>query len=69
MEFDCADGCLLGQLARDAFGSLVEFHSPEEISCNYLDGVWRRLMAVPGILSLGSSRTTLSSTSAFTDAG
>ena len=43
MEFDCADGCLLGQLARYAFGSLVEFHSPEEISCNYLDGVWEKV--------------------------
>jgi len=40
MEVDCADGCLLGHLAGDAFGSLAEFHSPEEISCNYPDGVW-----------------------------
>lgn len=30
-----AQGCLLGQLARDALGSLVEFQSPEEICCNY----------------------------------
>jgi len=40
MEVDRADGCFLGQLAVDAFGSLVEFHSPEENSCNYPEGVW-----------------------------
>lgn len=27
-----AQGCLLGQLAGDALGSLVEFRSPNEIS-------------------------------------
>lgn len=34
-----AQGCLLGQLAGDALGSLVEFQSPEEIRRNYPDGV------------------------------
>ncbi len=34
-----AQGCLLGQLAGDALGSLVEFQSPEEIRRSYPDGV------------------------------
>ncbi|WP_028322879.1 ADP-ribosylglycohydrolase family protein [Desulfatiglans anilini] len=34
-----AQGCLLGQLAGDALGSLVEFRSPEEIRRRYPDGV------------------------------
>ncbi len=34
-----AQGCLLGQLAGDALGSLVEFQSPEEIRRKYPDGV------------------------------
>ena len=34
-----AQGCLLGQLAGDALGSLVEFKSPETIACLYPDGV------------------------------
>jgi len=34
-----AQGCLLGQLAGDALGSLVEFQSPDEILRNYPDGV------------------------------
>lgn len=34
-----AQGCLLGQLAGDALGSLVEFQSPEEIKRSYPDGV------------------------------
>ena len=34
-----AQGCLLGQLAGDALGSLVEFKSPEEIRRTYPDGV------------------------------
>jgi ADP-ribosyl-[dinitrogen reductase] hydrolase len=34
-----AEGCLLGQLAGDSLGSLVEFQSPEEILRNYPDGV------------------------------
>ena len=34
-----AQGCLLGQLAGDALGSLVEFRSPEEIRWRYPDGV------------------------------
>lgn len=34
-----AQGCLLGQLAGDALGSLVEFQDPREIRRNYPDGV------------------------------
>ncbi len=34
-----AQGCLIGQLAGDALGSLVEFQSPEEIRRSYPDGV------------------------------
>ncbi len=34
-----AQGCLLGQLAGDALGSLVEFHTPEQIRREYPDGV------------------------------
>jgi len=34
-----AQGCLLGQLAGDSLGSLVEFQSSEQIRCNYPDGV------------------------------
>lgn len=34
-----AQGCLLGQLAGDALGSLVEFESPEQILRAYPDGV------------------------------
>lgn len=34
-----AQGCLLGQLAGDALGSLVEFQSPEEIRKAYPHGV------------------------------
>jgi ADP-ribosylglycohydrolase len=34
-----ARGCLLGQLAGDALGSLVEFQSPEEILRYYPEGV------------------------------
>jgi ADP-ribosyl-[dinitrogen reductase] hydrolase len=34
-----AQGCLLGQLAGDALGSLVEFQSPEKIRRAYPDGV------------------------------
>lgn len=34
-----AQGCLLGQLAGDALGSLVEFQTPEEIRTQYPDGV------------------------------
>ena len=32
-------GCLLGQLAGDALGCLVEFQTPEEIRRNYPKGV------------------------------
>lgn len=34
-----AEGCLLGQLAGDALGSLVEFQTPEHIRKEYPDGV------------------------------
>jgi ADP-ribosylglycohydrolase len=34
-----AQGCLLGQFAGDALGSLVEFQSPDEIQRSYPDGV------------------------------
>lgn len=34
-----ARGCLLGQLAGDALGSLVEFRSPGEIRATHSDGV------------------------------
>jgi ADP-ribosyl-[dinitrogen reductase] hydrolase len=34
-----AQGCLLGQLAGDALGSLVEFQSPEEIKFLYPNGI------------------------------
>ena len=34
-----AQGCLLGQLAGDALGSLVEFQSPEEIRREHPNGV------------------------------
>ena len=30
MQVDRAEGCLLGQLAGDALGSLIEFQSPEQ---------------------------------------
>lgn len=42
-----AQGCLLGQLAGDALGSLVEFQGPEPIRRRYPDGV--RDMADGGI--------------------
>ena len=36
---DRAQGCLLGQLAGDALGSLVEFQKPEDILRQYPNGV------------------------------
>ena len=39
MKNERAQGCLLGQLAGDALGSLVEFQSPEQIRRAYPDGV------------------------------
>ena len=53
MQVDRAEGCLLGQLAGDALGSLIEFQSPEQIGRdNY--GVCERLsMVARGILSPG----------------
>ncbi len=41
-----AQGCLLGQLAGDSLGSLVEFTSPEVIRRKYPDGV--RILADGG---------------------
>src|ERR1035437_2629737 len=41
-----AEGCLLGQLAGDSLGGLVEFQSPEEIARKYPDGI--RLLADGG---------------------
>jgi ADP-ribosyl-[dinitrogen reductase] hydrolase len=46
MMLSRAQGCLLGQLAGDALGSLVEFRSPEEIRLNYPNGV-RELAELP----------------------
>ena len=34
-----AQGCLLGQFAGDALGSMVEFHTPEDILRNYPDRI------------------------------
>jgi ADP-ribosyl-[dinitrogen reductase] hydrolase len=34
-----ARGCMIGQLAGDSLGSLVEFQSPEQIAATYPDGV------------------------------
>ena len=34
-----AQGCLLGQIAGDSLGSLVEFRTPEDIRSEYPDGV------------------------------
>jgi ADP-ribosylglycohydrolase len=50
-----AQGCLLGQLAGDALGSLVEFQSPEEIRRNYPEcvreladgGTWNTIAGQP----------------------
>jgi ADP-ribosylglycohydrolase len=50
-----AQGCLLGQLAGDALGSLVEFKSPESIRQAYPDGLrkltgggtWKMLAGQP----------------------
>ncbi len=39
MQIDRAQGCLLGQLAGDALGSLVEFRSQEDIRREYPNGV------------------------------
>jgi len=38
-QIDRAQGCLLGQLAGDALGSLVEFQTPEQVRREYPDGV------------------------------
>jgi ADP-ribosyl-[dinitrogen reductase] hydrolase len=39
MQIDRAQGCLLGQLAGDALGSLVEFQAPDDIRREYPNGV------------------------------
>jgi len=36
---DRAAGCLLGQIAGDSVGSLVEFRTPDDIARQYPDGV------------------------------
>jgi ADP-ribosyl-[dinitrogen reductase] hydrolase len=36
-----AQGCLIGQIAGDSLGSLVEFKSPEEIAARYPEGLSR----------------------------
>ena len=38
-KLERAQGCLLGQLAGDALGSLVEFQTPEQIRRKYPNGV------------------------------
>lgn len=38
-KLDRARGCLIGQIAGDSLGSLVEFQSPEDIRRRYPDGV------------------------------
>ena len=38
-KLERAQGCLLGQLAGDALGSLVEFQTPEQIRREYPNGV------------------------------
>ena len=50
MQVDRTHGCLLGQLAGDALGSLVEFQSPEEIRRDYPVVFGSCPMAAPGIL-------------------
>ena len=49
-----ARGCLLGQLAGDALGSLVEFRRPEDIRREYpngvrelADGAWNTIAGQP----------------------
>jgi ADP-ribosylglycohydrolase len=39
VALDRAIGCLLGQVAGDSLGSLVEFRSPQDIARQYPDGV------------------------------
>ena len=39
MRVDRAQGCLLGQLAGDSLGSLVEFRAPDDIRREYPKGV------------------------------
>lgn len=52
-----AQGCLLGQVAGDALGSLVEFRSPEEIRRSYPKdvreladgGIWKTIARQPTV--------------------
>ena len=48
MNIERARGCLMGQLAGDALGSLVEFRRPEEIRRRYPDGVRELADALAG---------------------
>ena len=58
-----AQGCLLGQLAGDALGSLVEFQTPEQIRREYPGGVreladggtWNTIAGQPTCISNLSS--------------
>ncbi len=58
-----AQGCLIGQLAGDALGSLVEFQSPADIQRSYPDGVreladggtWNTIAGQPTCISNLSS--------------
>ena len=53
-----AQGCLLGQLAGDALGSLVEFRAPQDIRREYPNGVrelanggtWNTIAGQPTVL-------------------
>jgi len=55
-----AQGCLLGQLAGDALGSMVEFQRPEDIRREYPDrirkladgGRWNTIAGQPTIFAL-----------------
>ena len=52
-----AQGCLLGQLAGDSLGSLVEFRSPEDIQSKYPAGAVISRTAGSGTRLPGSRRT------------
>jgi ADP-ribosylglycohydrolase len=56
-RLDRAQGCLLGQLAGDSLGSLVEFRSPESIRAEYPDGV-RHLRSGVGTWNLLAGQPT-----------
>ena len=50
-----AQGCLLGQLAGDALGSMVEFRRPEDIHRDYPDRI--RKLADGGTWNTIASRS------------